>query len=201
MRRTDGPTIYADPWIETFAALKDRFDAIVAALAQAFEGPDVQTRSIVKHAINVMHDLCRDDATVAFASLTNRMLSQLLTRHATPTRASAQCMFFVQRHPIWQVKSFQVSPPSQASALACVTTPVALVRSWPSLLQLRIISRSNSARPRRTVRINLPCAVVVSAQLSRNDLERAPLSVTAPSRLSKSLLDRASLPRPGTTSA
>lgn len=48
--------------------------------------------------------------------------------------------------------------------LAAHATPRALARSRPSPVRLRINSRSNSAGPPRTVSINLPCGVVVSAK-------------------------------------
>jgi hypothetical protein len=47
------------------------------------------------------------------------------------------------------------------------------------------------------VSISRPCAEVVSAQLSRNDPKPAFLSATAPRRLSKSLVERASRSRTG----
>src|SRR5258705_566253 len=45
-----------------------------------------------------------------------------------------------------------------------MTTPLAFARSRPSPVRVRISSRSNSARPPKTVSIKRPCAVVVSAQ-------------------------------------
>src|SRR3984957_2497844 len=65
---------------------------------------------------------------------------------------------------------------------------------------LSINSRSNSARPPSTVSISLPCAVVVSAQVSRRDRKPAPLSATVPRVLSKSLVDLARRSRRVTTS-
>lgn len=62
-------------------------------------------------------------------------------------------------------------------------------------MRLRINSRSNSAKPPRTVSINLPCAVVVSAQVSRSDMDPAPLSATTPISFRRSLVDRASRSR------
>ena len=62
----------------------------------------------------------------------------------------------------------------------------------PSPVRVRISSRSNSARPPKTVNISLPCAVVVSAQVSRSDLKPAPFSATAPSRFRSSRVDLAS---------
>ena len=79
--------------------------------------------------------------------------------------------------------------------LAAHHHPLALARSRPSLVRLRINSRSNSAKPPRTVSINLPCAVVASAQVSRSDLNPAPLSATTPIRLRRSLVDQASRSR------
>ena len=78
-------------------------------------------------------------------------------------RAMASCRW-------WRV-SFGLRP---------ITTPRALARSLPSPVRLLINSRSNSARPPRTVSISRPCGVVVSAQVSRSDLNPAPLSATAP---------------------
>ena len=70
----------------------------------------------------------------------------------------------------------------------------------PSLVLARIRCLSNSARPPKTVSINRPCGVVVSAQASPNDLERAPASAIAARVLSKSLVERASLSNLQTTS-
>src|SRR6476659_9566282 len=53
-------------------------------------------------------------------------------------------------------------------------TPAAVARVLPSLVLALISSFSNSARPPRTVSINLPCGVVVSAQVSASDLKPAP---------------------------
>ena len=52
----------------------------------------------------------------------------------------------------WWCVSFGLRP---------IITPLALARPLPSLVRLRINSRSNSASPPRTVSINLPCAAVV----------------------------------------
>ncbi len=69
-----------------------------------------------------------------------------------------------------------------ASVSACgITTLLALARSRPSLVRLRINSRSNSARPPRTVSVKQPCGVVVSAQVSRSDRKPAPLITPAKS--------------------
>jgi hypothetical protein len=55
-----------------------------------------------------------------------------------------------------------------------------------------ISSRSNSANPPRTVSINRPCAVVVSAHVSPRDRNPALRSVIAARVLSRSRVDRAS---------
>jgi len=57
------------------------------------------------------------------------------------------------------------------------TNATTLVRALPSVVR-RISSRSNSAKPPRTVSISL-LAVVVSAQLSCSDLKAAPRSSAA----------------------
>src|SRR5262249_34128139 len=79
-------------------------------------------------------------------------------------------------------------------------TPRALARLRPSSVRARISSRSNSARPPRTVSNSLPCGVVVSAQASASDLKLAPALATASRMLSKSLVDRASRSSRVTTS-
>jgi hypothetical protein len=56
-----------------------------------------------------------------------------------------------------------------------IFTPRALARARPS--PVRISSRSNSARPRSTVSIRRPWALVVSAHVSTRDRKPAPLSV------------------------
>jgi len=85
--------------------------------------------------------------------------------------------------------------------LACGNAaPRALARSLPSLVRLRINSRSNSARPPQHRQPEPPVRGVVSAQLSLNDLNPAPLSATAPSTFSRSRVDRASQSRRVTTS-
>ena len=70
-------------------------------------------------------------------------------------------------------------------------TPLALARALPSLVRARISSRSNSAKPPRIVSINLPCGVVVSAQLSCSDLNPAPRLAMASRILNKSRVLRA----------
>jgi hypothetical protein len=72
-----------------------------------------------------------------------------------------------------------------------MATPLAFARSRPSPVRARISSRSNSAKPPRMVSIKRPCAVVVSAHVSRSDLKPAPFSATAPSVLRRSLVDLA----------
>src|SRR5262249_25074979 len=79
-------------------------------------------------------------------------------------------------------------------------TPRALARLRPSSVRARISSRSNSARPPRTISNSLPCGVVVSAQASASDLKLAPALATAQRMLSKSLVDRASRSSRVTTS-
>ena len=79
-------------------------------------------------------------------------------------------------------------------------TPRALARCRPSPVRVRIRSRSNSARPPRTVSISRPCEVVVSAQVSRSDLNPAPFSDTSPSTFNRSRVDLASRSSRVTTS-
>jgi hypothetical protein len=78
-------------------------------------------------------------------------------------------------------------------------TPLALARSLPSPVLARISSRSNSAKPPRTVSISLPCGVVVSAQASFSDLKPARALAIA-SRMSWSRVERASRSNRVTTS-
>jgi hypothetical protein len=66
------------------------------------------------------------------------------------------------------------------------------VRSRPSPVRARMSSRSNSARPARTVSIRRPCALVVSAHVSRNDRKPAPLPPIAARVLRRSRIDLAS---------
>src|SRR5262245_37052508 len=73
-----------------------------------------------------------------------------------------------------QLKHAQEQLECRASCRCCAVraagrpkrTPLALARLRPSPVRARISSRSNSARPPRTVSISLPCGVVVSAQAS-----------------------------------
>src|SRR6516164_5826812 len=69
--------------------------------------------------------------------------------------------------------------------------PFALARARPSLVRARISSRSNSARPPKTVSIKRPCAVVVSAHASAKDRKPAFRSVIASSVFNRSRVDRA----------
>jgi hypothetical protein len=55
-------------------------------------------------------------------------------------------------------------------------TPIAFARRLPSPVRARISSRSNSAIPASMVISSLPCAVVVSAQVSASDLKPAPVA-------------------------
>jgi hypothetical protein len=70
-------------------------------------------------------------------------------------------------------------------------TPRAFARVLPSLVRARISSRSNSAKPPKTVNISRPCGVVVSAQASPNDLKPAPALAITSRILSRSRVDRA----------
>ena len=70
-------------------------------------------------------------------------------------------------------------------------TPRALARSRPAPVRARMSSRSNSARPPRTVSISRPCGVVVSAQLSFKLLNPAPFAAISAKILSKSRVLRA----------
>ena len=79
-------------------------------------------------------------------------------------------------------------------------TPLALARSRPSPVRVRISSRSNSANPARTVSISRPCGEVVSAHESRRERKPAPLSPMAASVLRRSLVDRARRSRRVTSS-
>jgi hypothetical protein len=63
--------------------------------------------------------------------------------------------------------------------------PRATARALPSPVRARIRSRSNSASPPRTVSINLPCDVVVSARVSPRDLKPAFLAVMAASAFNR----------------
>jgi len=74
-------------------------------------------------------------------------------------------------------------------------TPRALARFLPSLVRALINSRSNSAKPPRTVRMSLPCAVVVSAQVSASDLKPAPALAMPSKMVNKSKVLRANLSR------
>ena len=86
-------------------------------------------------------------------------------------------------------------PPGAGAQSGCggrpKRTPRALARVRPSPVRARISSRSNSARPPKTVSINRPCAVVVSAHVSCRDLKPAPASAMAANVLSESLVDLA----------
>jgi hypothetical protein len=70
-------------------------------------------------------------------------------------------------------------------------TPLALALVRPSEVRDKIKDLSNSANPARIVIINLPWAVVVSAQASANDLKPAPALDTVSKTLSRSLVDLA----------
>jgi hypothetical protein len=61
----------------------------------------------------------------------------------------------------------------------------------PSLVRARISSRSNSASPPRTVSINRPCAVVVSAHASPRERNPAFLLVMVARVLRRSRVDLA----------
>src|SRR5262249_56658789 len=74
-------------------------------------------------------------------------------------------------------------------------TPRAFARARPSPVRARISSRSNSARPPRTVSISRPWAVVVSAQASLRLLKPAPRSEIAAMTLRRSRVERASRSR------
>ena len=70
-------------------------------------------------------------------------------------------------------------------------TPRAFARSRPSVVRALISSRSNSAKPPRTVRIRRPVGVVVSAQRSARDRNEACLSERSFMRFRRSLVLRA----------
>jgi hypothetical protein len=73
--------------------------------------------------------------------------------------------------------------------------PMALARALPSLVRARMNDLSNSATPPRTVSINLPCGVVVSAQASPRDLKLAPaleITLSGPDRWSQSSIQNIS---------
>ncbi len=81
-----------------------------------------------------------------------------------------------------------VSPSASLSSASCRwcgdslrgrpnRTPRSLARLLPSPVLDRISSRSNSAKPPRTVSISRPCGLVVSAQVSLSDLKPAPRSL------------------------
>ena len=70
-------------------------------------------------------------------------------------------------------------------------TPRSLARFLPSPVRARISSRSNSAKPPRTVSISLPCGVVVSAQASFRLRKPALCSPTVAKTFNKSRVDRA----------
>jgi hypothetical protein len=104
---------------------------------------------------------------------------------------------------------------AQAKALSCTTKRwlqgadlacgpgselARAARLRPSPVLARINSRSNSAKPPRTVSMSLPCGVVVSAQLSLSERKPAPRFASSSSRLSKSLVERASRSSRVTTS-
>ena len=74
-------------------------------------------------------------------------------------------------------------------------TPRACARFLPSPVRARISSRSNSAKPPRTVSITRPCDVVVSAQASLRERKPAPALATTSSTFSKSRVDLASRSR------
>jgi hypothetical protein len=67
-------------------------------------------------------------------------------------------------------------------------TPRAIALLRPSLVRDRIKLRSNSAKPPRTVSINLPCGVAVSAHGSLRDRKPAPRSETLASTFKRSLV-------------
>ena len=69
--------------------------------------------------------------------------------------------------------------------------PRALARSRPSAVRAWISSRSNSAKPPRTVSTSRPCGVVVSAHVSASDRNPALRSVTAASVLRRPRVERA----------
>jgi hypothetical protein len=77
-----------------------------------------------------------------------------------------------------------------------IWTPRALARARPSPVLALIGSRSNSAKPPSTVSIKRPCAVVVSAHASANDLNVAPALLMASRMLRRSRVPRASLSSP-----
>jgi hypothetical protein len=64
---------------------------------------------------------------------------------------------------------------------AAELAPLALARSRPSPVRVRIKSLSNSARPPNTVSIKRPCAVMVSAHVSPSEQKPAFLTVIAAS--------------------
>src|SRR5215813_8426158 len=64
-------------------------------------------------------------------------------------------------------------------------TPRSLARFRPSPVRARISSRSNSAKPPRTVSISRPCAVVVSAHVSLSERKPAPRFPISSSTLSR----------------
>jgi hypothetical protein len=75
--------------------------------------------------------------------------------------------------------------------LAAHLDATATARARPSPVRALINSRSNSAKPPRTVSIRRPCAVVVSAQVSPRDRNPAFFPVIAARVLSRSRVDRA----------
>jgi hypothetical protein len=86
----------------------------------------------------------------------------------------------------WCTVSFRLRPKR---------TPLAWARFRPSLVRARIKWRSNSASPPRTVSINRPCGVAVSAQGSPSDLKLAPALPITSRVLRRSRVDHASRSR------
>jgi hypothetical protein len=76
-----------------------------------------------------------------------------------------------------------------------IWTPRALARVRPSPVRARINSRSNSARPPRTIGIKRPCGVVVSAHVSPRERNPAPAFATVSRMFKRSRVDRANRPR------
>ena len=106
--------------------------------------------------------------------------------------------------PNVRAMSASVSPASRRALASCCWSwlsfaglpmcwPRALALALPSLVRSLIRCLSNSARPPRTVRMSLPCGVVVSAQVSASDLKPAPFFVMASSVFNRSRVLRASL--------
>jgi hypothetical protein len=86
-----------------------------------------------------------------------------------------------------------------SSGFLPIFTPARFALSRPSPVLTLMSSRSNSARPPKTVSINRPAGVVVSAHGSARDLNRHPLSAMALMMVKRSTVDRASLSKRATT--